>query len=74
MFSRIKQKTDNSDIAVTMYCFGCPDQIMQDGQPAPGSVRPIHRADVHVIEPAGSELWLDGNQDPHGGPGPRHCQ
>ena len=35
------------------------DQIMPDGQPAPGSVRPIHRADVHIIEPGGSELWLD---------------
>ena len=34
-------------------------QIMSDGQPAPGSVRPIHRADVHIIEPQGSELWLD---------------
>ena len=22
-------------------------------------VRPIHRADVHIIEPQGSELWLD---------------
>ena len=36
-----------------------PDQIMPDGQSAPGSVRPIHRADVHIIEPQGSELWLD---------------
>ena len=36
-----------------------PDQIQDDGQPAPGSVRPIHRADVHIIEPQGSELWLD---------------
>ena len=35
------------------------DQIMSDGQPGPGSFRPIHRADVHIIEPAGSELWLD---------------
>ena len=32
---------------------------MPDGQPAPGSVRPIHRANIHIIEPAGSELWLD---------------
>ena len=32
---------------------------MVDGHPAPGSVRPIHRADVHIIEPQGSELWLD---------------
>ena len=36
-----------------------PDQIMADGQPAPGSVRPIHRADVHINEPQGSEIWLD---------------
>ena len=36
-----------------------PDQIQEDGQPAPGSVRPIHRADVHIIEPQSSELWLD---------------
>ena len=36
-----------------------PDQIQEDGQPAPGSVRPIHRADVHIIELQGSELWLD---------------
>ena len=36
-----------------------PDQIQEDGQPAPGSVRPVHRADVHIIEPQGSELWLD---------------
>ena len=35
-----------------------PDQIQEDGQPAPGSVRPIQRADVHIIEPQGSELWL----------------
>ena len=35
------------------------DQIQEDGQPAPGSVRPIHRADVHIIEPQGFELWLD---------------
>ena len=36
-----------------------PDQIQEDGQPAPGSVRPIHQADVHTIEPQGSELWSD---------------
>ena len=36
-----------------------PDQIQEDGQPAQGSVRPIHRADVHIIEPQSSELWLD---------------
>ena len=28
-----------------------PDQIQPVGQPSPGSVRPIHRADVHIIEP-----------------------
>ena len=36
---------------------------MPNDQPAPGSVRPFHRADVHIIEPQGSELyiyiWLD---------------
>ena len=31
----------------------------QIGEPALGSVRPIHRADLHIIEPSGSELWLD---------------
>ena len=36
-----------------------PGQTLDDGQPAPGSVRPIHRADLHIIEPKGSELWLD---------------
>ena len=36
-----------------------PDRIMPDGQPTPGSVRPIHCADVHVKKPVGSELWLD---------------
>ena len=36
-----------------------PDQLQEDGQPAPGSVHPIHRADVHIIEPQGSKLWLD---------------
>ena len=36
-----------------------PDQIMPDGQAAPGSARPIHRTDVHIIEPQGSKLWLD---------------
>ena len=36
-----------------------PGQTLEDGQPAPGSVRPIHRADLHIIEPSGSELWLD---------------
>ena len=55
-----------------------PDQIQEDGQPAPGSVRPIHRADVHVIEPQGSELWLDvkmaGCQDSHSRAGPHGGQ
>ena len=36
-----------------------PGQTLDDGMPAPGSVRPIHRADLHIIEPTGSELWLD---------------
>ena len=36
-----------------------PGQTLEDGQPAPGSVRPIHRADLRIIEPKGSELWLD---------------
>ena len=44
--------------AATEQTMFIPDQIMPHGQPAPGSVRPIHRADVHVIEPQGSELWL----------------
>ena len=43
----------------TIYDMSRPDQIQADGQPAPGSVRPIHRADIHIIEPQGSELWLD---------------
>ena len=45
--------------ATTEQAMLIPDQIQEDGQPAPGSVRPIHRADVHKIEPQGSELWLD---------------
>ena len=45
--------------ATTEHAMFVPDQIMPDGQPAPGSVRPTHRADAHIIEPAGSELWLD---------------
>ena len=36
-----------------------PGQTLENGQPAPGSVRPIHRADLHIIEATGSELWLD---------------
>ena len=36
-----------------------PGQTQEDGEPAPGSVRPLHRADVHIIEPAGSEIWID---------------
>ena len=39
-----------------MYIQG---QTLEDRSPAPGSVRPIHRADLHIIEPSGSELWLD---------------
>ena len=45
--------------ATTEQAMLIPDQIQEDGQPAPGSVRPIHRADIHIIEPQGSELWLD---------------
>ena len=45
--------------ATTEQAMLIPDQIMADGQPALGSVRPIHRADVHIIEPQGSELWFD---------------
>ena len=36
-----------------------PGQTQDDGEPALGSVRHLHRADDHIIEPAGSELWLD---------------
>ena len=36
-----------------------PGQTQEDGEPAPGSVRPLHRADAHIIEPAGSEIWID---------------
>ena len=36
-----------------------PGQTLDDGEPAPGIVRPIHRADLRIIEPEGSELWLD---------------
>ena len=36
-----------------------PGQTQEDGEPAPGSVRPLHRTDVHIIEPAGTELWID---------------
>ena len=45
--------------ATTEQAMLIPDQMQEDGQPAPGSVRPIHRADIHIIEPQGSELWLD---------------
>ena len=45
--------------ATTEQAMLIPDQLQEDGQPAPGSVRPIHRADVHIIEAQGSELWLD---------------
>ena len=34
-------------------------QTQEDSEPAPGSVRPLHRADVHSIEPTGSETWID---------------
>ena len=34
-------------------------RTLEGGEPAPGSVRPIHRADLHIIEPASSELWLN---------------
>ena len=33
-----------------------PDQIQPDGQPAPGSVRSIYRADAHTLEPQGRTL------------------
>ena len=36
-----------------------PGQTQEDGEPAPGSVRPLHRADVHIVEPMGSEIWID---------------
>ena len=36
-----------------------PGQTQEDGEPAPGSVRPLHRADVHIIEPTGSDIWID---------------
>ena len=45
-----------------------PGETLDDGEPAPGSVRPIHRADLHIIEPAGSELWL-GRAHSHCRPG-----
>ena len=45
--------------ATTEQAMLIPDQLQEDGQLAPGSVRPIHRADIHIIEPQGSELWLD---------------
>ena len=35
------------------------EQKMEAGEPAPGSVRPLRRADVHIIEPSGSEIWID---------------
>ena len=34
-------------------------QTQDDGEPAPGSVRPLHRADLHIIEPTGTEIWID---------------
>ena len=45
--------------ATTEQAMLIPDQLQEDGQLAPGSVHPIHTADVHIIEPQGSELWLD---------------
>ena len=36
-----------------------PGWTQEDGEPAPGGVRPIHRADAHIIKPSGAELWLD---------------
>ena len=45
-------------------------QTLEDGEPAPGSVRPVHRADLHIIEPSGSELWLDVRTHTHPGPAP----
>ena len=36
-----------------------PSQTQEDGEPALGSVRPIHQAGVHIIEPSRAELWLD---------------
>ena len=45
--------------ATTEQAMLIPDQIQPDGQPAPGSVRPIHGADVRILEPQGAELWLD---------------
>ena len=63
--ARSRQRTDHKACrqagltATAEQAMLIPDQIMPDGQPAPGSVRPIHTADVHIIEPQGSELWLD---------------
>ena len=34
-------------------------QTQEDGEPAPGRVRPLHRADVHITEPTGAEFWID---------------
>ena len=42
-----------------------PGQTQEDGEPAPGSVRPLHRADVHIIEPMGSEIWIDVRAHTH---------
>ena len=36
-----------------------PRQTQEDGEPPPGSVRPLRRAGVHIIEPAGTEIWID---------------
>ena len=39
----------------TCLCRTNPD----DGQPAPASVRPLQRSDVHVVERSGAERRLD---------------
>ena len=37
-----------------------PGQTQEHGELVLGSVRPLHRADVHnIVEPSGAELWLD---------------
>ena len=52
--------------ATTEQAMLIPDHVMPEGQPAPGSIRPIHRADIHFVEPQGSELWLDVKIQPSG--------
>ena len=48
-----------------------PGQSQEDGEPAPGSVRPLRRADVHIIEPAGVGN-LDRRPHSHGPRRPIH--